>query len=122
MDIVPLYLIVVLYFLLATCKVVVTADQGVRGGKVIELKRTVDIAVAECNCVENVFVMSRTGAEVPMQSGRDIKLDEVSTECPIFVLQFQKILRTKFYVGTLTVVQNFSMYMLILYTVRKKTF
>lgn len=78
----------VLYFSSATCKVVVTADQGVRGGKVIELKRTVDIAVAECDCVENVFVMSRTGAEVPMQSGRDIKLEEVSMECPIFVLQF----------------------------------
>ena len=76
-------------FLLAICKVVVTADQGVRGGKVIELKRTVDIAVAECNCVENVFVMSRTGAEVPMQSGRDIKLEEVSMKCPIFVHNFE---------------------------------
>ena len=59
----------------------VTADQGVRGGKIIELKRTVDVAVAECDCIENVFVMSRTGAEVPMQSGRDIKLEEVSMEC-----------------------------------------
>ena len=68
-------------FLPATCKVVVTADQGVRGGKVIELKRTVDAAVTECDCVENIFVMSRTGAEVPMQSGRDIKLEEVSMEC-----------------------------------------
>lgn len=69
----------------ATCKAVVTADQGVRGGKIIELKRTVDVAVAECDCIENVFVMSRTGAEVPMQSGRDIKLEEVmrqqSKEC-----------------------------------------
>lgn len=59
----------------------VTADQGIRGGKVIELKRTVDAAVAECDCVENVFVTTRTGAEVPMQSGRDIKLEEVSVEC-----------------------------------------
>lgn len=55
-----------------------TADQGVRGGKVIELKKTVDTAVNGCDCVENVFVMSRTGADVPMQSGRDIKLEEVS--------------------------------------------
>ena len=55
-----------------------TADQSVRGGKVIELKRMVDIAVAGCDCVENVFVMSRTGADVPMQSGRDVKLEEVS--------------------------------------------
>ena len=56
----------------------VTADQGVRGGKVIELKKTVDTAVNGCDCVENVFVMSRTGANVPIQSGRDIKLEEVS--------------------------------------------
>lgn len=68
-------------FLPATCKAVVTANQGLRGGKVIELKKMVDAAVAECGCVENVFVMSRTGAEVPMESGRDIKLEEVSTGC-----------------------------------------
>ena len=55
-----------------------TANQGVRGGKVIELKKTVDAAVTGCDCVENVFVMSRTGADVPMESGRDIKLEEVS--------------------------------------------
>ena len=58
-----------------------TADQSVRGGKVIELKQMVDIAVSECDCVEKVFVMSRTGADVPMQSGRDVKLEEVSVEC-----------------------------------------
>jgi len=56
----------------------VTADQGVRGGKVIELKRTVDTAVADCECVKNVFVMSRTGASVPWKDGRDVKLEEVS--------------------------------------------
>ena len=71
----------VLYFLLATCKAVVTADQGVRGGKVIELKRTVDAAIAECDCVRNVFVMNRTGAKVPWQDGRDVKLEEVSIKC-----------------------------------------
>lgn len=55
-----------------------TADQGVRGGKVIELKKTVDDAINNCPCVQNVFVMSRTGAQVPWQDGRDIKLEEVS--------------------------------------------
>ena len=56
----------------------VTADQGIRGGKVIELKATVDEAVNECDCVHNVFVMNRTGAQVPWQPGRDVKLEEVS--------------------------------------------
>lgn len=58
-----------------------TADQSVRGGKVIELKRTVDAAIAECDCVRNVFVISRTGAQVPWQDGRDVKLEEVSIQC-----------------------------------------
>jgi len=58
----------------------VTADQGVRGGKVIELKKTVDAAVADCDCIENVFVMSRTGASVPWKDGRDVKLEEVSVK------------------------------------------
>ena len=36
------------------CKVVVTADQGIRGGKVIELKATVDEAVTNCDCTKCV--------------------------------------------------------------------
>ena len=62
----------------------VTADQGVRGGKVIELKRTVDEAVTDCACVHNVFVMSRTGAQVSWQHGRDVKLEEVSLTCLLY--------------------------------------
>ena len=61
--------------LTAKCKVVVTADQGIRGGKVIELKATVDEAVTNCDCVQNVFVMNRTGAQVPWQPRRDVKLE-----------------------------------------------
>ena len=56
----------------------VTADQGIRGGKVIELKRTVDEALTGCGCVQNVFVMKRTGAQVSWQDGRDVKLEEVA--------------------------------------------
>ena len=62
----------------ASCRAVVTADQGIRGGKVIELKKTVDEAVTDCDCVQNVFMMNRTGAQVPWQHGRDVKLEEVS--------------------------------------------
>ena len=39
------------------CKLVITADEGVRGGKSIPLKTNVDIAVKECDCVENIVVV-----------------------------------------------------------------
>nr|MBP7623673.1 AMP-binding protein [Xanthomonadales bacterium] len=54
-------------------KLVITADEGLRGGKRVALKAQVDIAVAkrECACVETVLVVRRTGADVPMQSPRD---------------------------------------------------
>jgi acetyl-CoA synthetase len=55
---------------------VITADQGVRGGKIVPLKRIVDEAVRSCPQVQNVFVTKRTGAEVPMVKGRDIDLEE----------------------------------------------
>ena len=64
--------------LTASCRAIVTADQGVRGGKVIELKKTVDEAVNDCDCVQNVFMMSRTGAQVSWQHERDVKLEEVN--------------------------------------------
>nr|XP_006822135.1 PREDICTED: acetyl-coenzyme A synthetase 2-like, mitochondrial-like [Saccoglossus kowalevskii] len=50
----------------ASSEVVITTDQGVRGGKIIDLKKTVDAAVASCPTVKKVFVTQRTGAEVPM--------------------------------------------------------
>merc|ERR1719345_339668 len=58
----------------ASSKIVMTADQGVRGGKTIPLKQTVDTAVAECPDVETVLVQKRTGADVPMSS-KDIDLN-----------------------------------------------
>ena len=60
----------------AQAETVITADQGIRGGKPIELKKMVDEAVASCPCVKRVFVYRRTGAEVPM-GPIDIFLDEV---------------------------------------------
>jgi acetyl-CoA synthetase len=48
----------------ARCKWVVTADQGLRGGRAIPLKATVDAAVAQTSCVEKVFVYAHTGADV----------------------------------------------------------
>ena len=52
---------------------VITANQGVRAGKKIELKKTVDKAVENCPSVQHVFVMQRTDA--PMNLGsKDIIL------------------------------------------------
>ena len=56
---------------------VITADEGVRGGKVIALKETVDKALEGLDFVQRVFVMARTGSKVPWTS-RDIPLEEVS--------------------------------------------
>jgi acetyl-CoA synthetase len=53
------------------CKLVITADEGVRGGKPIPLKANVDIAVKECDCVENIVVVKRTGSEIGW-SERDV--------------------------------------------------
>jgi acetyl-CoA synthetase len=52
----------------ARSKVVVTADEGRRGGRTIKLKQTVDAAVAACPCVEAVLVYERTGTKVAMTS------------------------------------------------------
>lgn len=69
-------------------KWVITADQGVRGGKAIPLKENVDRALAgpASAIVENVFVLQRTGADVPFKDGRDIwfhdAMAKASKECP----------------------------------------
>jgi acetyl-CoA synthetase len=55
----------------STCKVVVTADEGVRGGKSIPLKANVDAAVAETACVDSVIVIQHTGADIAWYQGRD---------------------------------------------------
>ena len=49
---------------------VITADEGVRGGKTIPLKRNVDSAL-ERRDVATVIVVTRTGSDVPMRDGRD---------------------------------------------------
>ncbi|KAG0712676.1 Acetyl-coenzyme A synthetase 2-like, mitochondrial [Chionoecetes opilio] len=68
----------------AGVETVITADQAVRGGKVIQLKEVVDAAVAKCPSVRQVFVGTRTGAQVKM-GPKDIALDQAlsgeGTEC-----------------------------------------
>ncbi len=68
-------------------KVVVTADEGVRGGKIIPLKANVDAACESAPGVSRVIVVTRTGAGVPMQSGRDVVYEDeamrVVSDCPV---------------------------------------
>ena len=61
----------------ADCSIVITADEGVRGGKTIPLKRNVDIALSECPDVRHCLVVERTFAEIPWMEGRDIKHSKV---------------------------------------------
>ncbi|KAE8145511.1 hypothetical protein BDV25DRAFT_69437 [Aspergillus avenaceus] len=56
----------------AGSKVVITSDEGKRGGKVIGTKRIVDEALKQCPDVSSVLVYKRTGTEVPWTAGRDI--------------------------------------------------
>ena len=51
---------------------VVTADEGLRGGRPTPLKANVDEALKHCTSVERVIVYRRTGADVPFQEGRDL--------------------------------------------------
>jgi len=53
------------------CKIVITADEGVRGGKSIPLKANVDQATRDCDCVDAIVVVERTGGKVTWNE-RDI--------------------------------------------------
>ena len=70
----------------ADCRTVITADEGVRGGKPVALKKNVDKALASCPGVSTVLVVERTGADLDWVEGRDLKyqaaLDAASADCP----------------------------------------
>ena len=83
----------------AGAKVVITADEGLRGGRKIPLKAITDRAIEGMDMVETVLVAQRTEADVPMQAGRDWFLEEechqqrstcsvqwMGAEDPLFIL------------------------------------
>ncbi|MDK2769775.1 MAG: acetate--CoA ligase [Sphingomonas sp.] len=61
-------------------RIVLTADEGLRGGKRIPLKANVDAALARCPGVERVIMLRRTNADVPMVAGRDIDWAEAASQ------------------------------------------
>ena len=65
---------------------VITADEGLRGGRKVPLKANTDEALKQCPGVEKVFVVRRTGGEVQWTDGRDLWYHEecgkVSDDCP----------------------------------------
>ncbi|HEY1753067.1 MAG TPA: acetate--CoA ligase [Caulobacteraceae bacterium] len=66
--------------------IVITADEGLRGGRIVALKANVDEALKSCPQVSDVVVVRRTGGDVAMQAGRDYWYEaergEVSADCP----------------------------------------
>ncbi len=77
---------------LADCdsNIVITADEGLRGGKKVPLKANVDAALVNSPSVMHTLVVKRTGAEVDMMAGRDYwwhdMREDVSAECPAEVM------------------------------------
>ena len=67
-------------------KLVITADESMRGGKAVPLKKNADIALAKCKGDEKMLVVRRTGNPVPWVEGRDFWLHEemltVAADCP----------------------------------------
>ncbi len=80
-------------------RIVITADEGLRGGRIVPLKRNVDEALQTCPQVKDVIVIRRTKGDVPMTEGRDAYFSDlkqgVSDTCdpepmnaedPLFIL------------------------------------
>ena len=62
--------------------VIVTADEGVRGGRKIPLKANTDTACDKVGHVKSVIVVRRTGEKVNMNPGRDVYYDEIAKTVP----------------------------------------
>ena len=81
------------------CRMVITADEGVRGGKTVPLKANVDQALTACPTVDTVIVLQRTNSDIHWEPERDIAYNaatraastdfapvSMSSEAPLFIL------------------------------------
>lgn len=83
----------------AECQVVITSDEGLRGGKRVSLKKNADVALAQCPGVHTCIVVKRTGGDVAWDEKRDFWYEDLverqANECepeimdsedPLFIL------------------------------------
>ena len=82
----------------SNCNVVISANEGIRGGKSIPLKRNVDLALTDCPSVHTCLFVKRTSKNVDWLEGRDIWYEQVNnydascepeimdSEDPLFIL------------------------------------
>jgi acetyl-CoA synthetase len=70
----------------AMSEVIITADEGLRGGRKVPLKANADVAAEKAGCVKTMIVIKRTGGDVDWKAGRDVWLHEafeaVTAHCP----------------------------------------
>ena len=83
----------------ADCQVVITADEGLRGGKRVPLKKNADVALAQCPNVHTCIVVKRTGGDIAWNEARDFWYEDLvgrqassaepevmDSEDPLFIL------------------------------------
>ncbi|UUA74621.1 acetate--CoA ligase [Cellvibrio sp. QJXJ] len=83
----------------AECQVVITSDEGLRGGKRVPLKKNADIALAQCPGVHTCIVVKRTGGDIAWDEKRDFWYEDLverqandcepeimDSEDPLFIL------------------------------------
>ena len=68
----------------ANSNIVITADEGLRGGKKVSLKANVDAGLANVDCVDTVIVVKRTGADINWIEGRDVWYGDIVAPAAVY--------------------------------------
>ena len=81
------------------CRLIITSDESVRGGRHVPLKRNADTALAECPSIDTCIVVKRTGGDIAWTEGRDVwyheavdaaddvcEPEQMDAEDPLFIL------------------------------------
>ena len=88
----------------AEARLLITADGGWRRGQKVPLKQNADEAVARCSSIEHVVVVARTGDDVPMTDGRDVRYSDLVADqvpkCEPEEMEAEDLLFTLYTSGT----------------------